>query len=151
VAIVGLVAAVSFISQYRVTPALAPIVSSAQSKGPRQASQSVANFLTFPVTTLEWEREIVGENVAQAVGQTDFWFENPGPVAIELGVSTVSCKCSSPAICVMTEGQKRIYQRWAYPAAAAELTAGFCGLLAELSALAIGELAAPGLNGLRLQ
>ena len=124
VAIIGLVAGATYLSHYRLASS-APVATKVDPPGP-------VYELNFPRPIWEWETGTGGEFEMQTNAHEEYWFENPNPVEIELGVTSVSCKCSGLSFCILTEDQKKRYQRAANSAAAAEMAAGFNGLLGEI-------------------
>jgi hypothetical protein len=154
VAIVGLVAGVTYLSQFRVQPPEeTQIISTPIDQPSPQTSKPSpeAYELKFPMTVWKWESPTAGEFEMEKTAYEEFWFDNPSPVDIELGVTSVNCKCSGLAFCILTEDQKKRYQGWAYPAAATELAVGTGGTLGQLDVLAIAQTALPLLNGMNWQ
>jgi hypothetical protein len=154
VAVVGLVAGVTYLSQFRVRPPEAtkatPIARNKEPSSRVPSLQRVANELNFPMTEWKWESPTAGEFEMEKTAHEEFWFENPSPVDIELGVTSVNCKCSGLAFCILTEDQKKRYQRWASAAAAAELAAGAGGVLEEYKQLAAEQGATAYLHQLKM-
>ena len=147
VAIVGLVAGVTYLSHYRVTapptPTSTPVVSGRQNARP-------PNQLNFPITVWAWETGTAGEFEMQTKASETFWFDNPSPVDFDLGVNSVSCKCSGLSFCIFDAEEKKRYQRWVNCSAAAELAAGFAGPLSQISQINADQTAASKLNKVNL-
>src|SRR5262245_15273170 len=143
VAIVGLVAGVTYLSHYRVAPP--PSTTPLPPPPPPTSHQ-----LNFPITAWAWETGTAGEFEMQTKASETFWFDNPNPVDFDLGVNSVSCKCSGLSFCIFDAEQKKCYQRWANTSAAAELAAGFAGPLSQISQINADQTAASKLNKVNL-
>jgi hypothetical protein len=135
VAIVGVVAGVTYVSQYRITPR-----TEKSGPPPPPAPPGQEDVLKFAAPQWKWAGPTDGEVELRTTAYKDFWFENPRPVEVELGVTYVSCKCSGVSTCTLTEEKKKRYQSWAYAGAATETISGFGGFLNEFAWIGVREL-----------
>jgi hypothetical protein len=136
VAIVGLVAGITFVSQYRVgggsvapPPPPTPL--------PPEVKQKQSNELHFSETWIKYDKLPDGEVEQESKGYHDFWFENPNSVPVTLGLRSVSCACSGVSLCLLTAEEAERYRRWAPVAAASQVglySAGVFGFLSPVHA-----------------
>lgn len=151
-AVVGLVAGVTFVSQYQ-TGARDPSDDSPRSSSPEVKPAAAARDaeLYFPETTVHWEPPTANEFEKVSNGAYDCWFENRNPVPIALGLQTKSCKCADIFGCAFTPEEKARYQRGAPAAAGAVLASSACGLFAGLTELESQAKVTPGLRGVKVK
>jgi hypothetical protein len=99
VAVVGLVAGITFVKQYQIggvdeSPQPTP--------QPRPRPSPVEVKLNFPEGTIwEWKPPSAGQFEQQTKGYQDFWFQNDNPVPVVLGLRSKSCKCSEVLVAVL--------------------------------------------------
>src|SRR5579871_6468987 len=94
-AVVVLVAGITFVKQYQVSPNEAP-TPPASSPGAVRAAEIK---LTFPKGVIwEWQPAKDGEFEQQSEGFKDFLFQNDNSVPVELGLKAKSCKCSEVSV-----------------------------------------------------
>lgn len=107
VAVVGLVAGITFVKQYQVggsEPTPVPSVS-------KTLSSAAEVQLTFPTTIWKWNPPADGQFEQRGPrGWRDFWFQNDNAVPVELGLKSKSCKCSDVSVCVLPPDQAKRYQ-----------------------------------------
>ncbi|HEV3078629.1 MAG TPA: hypothetical protein VGY66_02575 [Gemmataceae bacterium] len=99
-AIVGVVAGITYVSQFSSTRKTG-------SGDPSTVSTTNAASLTFPIKIMNYDPPTAGEFEMHAPGHQDFRFVNKNAVPVDLGLMSKSCKCSDIQACVLTaeEGQ----------------------------------------------
>src|SRR5262249_42278862 len=113
VAIVGLIAGITFVSQYRVGGGSAPVA-----PPPPGGNR---NELDFRETWLQYDKLTDGEVEQESKGYHDFWFQNANSVPLTLGLRSVSCTCSGVSVCLLSAEEGQRYRRWAPLAAASQV------------------------------
>src|SRR5439155_1017592 len=92
-AVVALVAGITFVKQYQVSPSVSP---TAPTNAPLKAEEVK---LTFPKGTIwDWDPPADGKFEQHSHGYKDFLFQNDNPGPVELGLKAKSCKCSEVSI-----------------------------------------------------
>jgi hypothetical protein len=90
---------------------------------------SAETRIDVPVPVVEYAPEFE----LHKVGHYDFWFKNPNPFPVELGLQEMSCKCSNVAVLALDPEEDKKLRRLLPIAAAGETLAGCSGLLHQLS------------------
>lgn len=106
VAVVALVAGITFVKQYQVGPSEEPV----RSTSPEGGAKSAEVRLNFKTTTWEWEPPEDGQFEQHSKGSKDFWFQNDNSMPIELGLKSKSCKCSDVSVCVLSPEEAKRYR-----------------------------------------
>src|SRR5437899_2326638 len=88
VAIVGVVAGITYVAQYSTKGSRSP------SSDPSQGATANVASLTFPIKIMTFDPPTAGEFEMHAPGHQDFRFYNKNDVPVDLGLMTKSCKCS---------------------------------------------------------
>jgi len=108
VAIVGVVAGITYVAQY-------------STKGSRSLSSDLAQgatvnaaSLTFPIKIMTFDPPTAGEFEMHAPGHQDFRFYNKNAVPVDLGLMTKSCKCSEIQACVLTADEGKDFDTQAF-------------------------------------
>jgi hypothetical protein len=98
VAVVGLVAGITFVKQYQV----GGVDEQTQLPSPKPPTSTAEVKLNFPDGTIwEWKPPSAGQFEQQTKGYQDFWFQNDNPVRVILGLRSKSCKCSEVLVAVL--------------------------------------------------
>ncbi len=145
VAIVAMVAGVTFISQYQ------PGGSEVVPPPPPPTTAGSEKELNFPLTKVEWDYPWVGDFEMNTKGYHDFWFTNGNDVPVELGLKTKGCKCSEVQVCLFPPKDAEKYQRSAPRAAVSQITAAQRGLLALFYQLNLENGETAGWDGPKLE
>jgi len=104
IVLVGMVAGITFVSQYQPTKLTGPTVI-------KEPSSQPAITLSFPVKIVEWDPPTAGDFELGFPGHYDFWFENKNAVAVDLGLMQQSCKCSTVTACALTPAEADDFRR----------------------------------------
>jgi len=123
VAVVVLVAGVTYLSQFNTTgggPADTP-------NSARPPAAEVTE-LDIPMKIFQWVPDFAGQFEVETSGHCDFWFENKKSEPIILGLSSKSCKCSDISVCVLKPEETEPMRRLAGATAAAEIASACQGV-----------------------
>ena len=104
IVLVGMVAGITFVSQYQTTKLPGPTVI-------KEPSSQPAVTLSFPVKIVEWDPPTAADFELGFPGHYDFWFENKNAVAVDLGLMHQSCKCSTVTACALTPAEADDFRR----------------------------------------
>jgi hypothetical protein len=108
VAVIALVAGITFVKQYQVDPGIAaPASPTSHSAAGKQAGEVK---LHFPTTIWEWKPAADGQFEQRSKGFRDFWFQNDNAVPVELGLKSKSCKCASVSVCILPPDEAKRYR-----------------------------------------
>jgi hypothetical protein len=141
VAIVGLVAGITYVSQ--ILPEGRTPVS------PGTAADTKATDLIFPVRKVEWDPPSAGEVEQETRGYHDFWFQNEAAAPVELGLHSKSCKCSDVTVCLLSPDQAVRIQLVAPFCAVSQIVAGQLGILELCAQVLIDPANSPELLAMR--
>ena len=106
VAVVGLVAGITFLKQYQLG---AGGEDSVRPTNPTAAPKVSELKLNFPVTKWAWKAPADGQFEQRTAGFRDFWFQNDNSVPVKLGLKYKSCKCSNALACVLPSAEAKRY------------------------------------------
>jgi hypothetical protein len=143
---VGLIGGVTFISQYQ--PSAPPAESKQTSSRPADPSQALG--LIFPESIKKWDTTSENEVEQLSGGHYDFRFENRNAVPVDVGVLSISCKCTGVSLCVLTPEEMKRYLVWASSVPTFECGLGFSGIFHMLTQVAADQQATQGLQSLKL-
>jgi hypothetical protein len=135
---------VTFVSQYQVRPP------SETRLADQSATPAAPAELFFPEPSKKWDFSAESELETGSPGHYDFRFENRNQVPINIGLKSVSCKCTGVSVCVLTPEEMRRYLLWAHELPAFEAAMAHSGILATLAQIAAEEQATQALEGLKL-
>src|SRR5438270_5041119 len=142
VAIVGLVAGVTYVSQF---------YSSRAHRGTTADNVPAPTAtLTFAEKIRMWDPPTLGQFEVHAPGHEDFPFINKNSVPVDLGLMSKSCKCSDIKACVLTEEEARRFGKHSLSEAAALVGASRQGVLGFLCEAIKGRDASPDLQEIKL-
>jgi hypothetical protein len=107
IAVVGLVAGMTFIMQYQVG-----IEEPQQQASPGQGRPDAKEvMLHFPDgTKKQWHPPSDGQFEQQTNGFYDFWFQNDNSVPVRMGLRSKSCKCTEVAVGVLPPGEAKQFR-----------------------------------------
>lgn len=97
VAVVALVAGITFVKLYQVSPSEEPV----RTSSPDRTAKAMEVRLNFLNPVWEWNPPEDGQFEQHSKGSKDFWFKNDNPVPVELGMKSKSCKCSDVSVAVL--------------------------------------------------
>jgi len=139
--VAGVIGLATYLKTYDPTPPSLPPLPSPAS-GPStdpNVPAVVLSKLNFPQEVLEWGPEYSGEFELNFRYHHDFWFHNPNPVAMEIGLAQRSCKCAKVEVCTFDGDEGKRYQDWLRQTALAQVAVGQQGLLPLLSQLGVAR------------
>ena len=106
VAVVGLVAGITFLKQYQLGGGGEGFVKPTnQTGGPKLTELK----LNFPMTKWAWKSPADGQFEQRTAGFKDFWFQNDNAVPVKLGLKYKSCKCSDVSVGVLPSAEAKRY------------------------------------------
>jgi hypothetical protein len=106
VAVVGLVAGITFMKQYHVG---VPDDQQIRPTSPAESSKLTELKLNFPETKYAWKVVGDGQFEQRTSGSKDFWFQNDNSVPVKLGLKSKSCKCSEVLVGVVPPAEAKLY------------------------------------------
>ncbi len=146
VAILALVAGVTFVSQYSRTPV---VDADRQIKDdPPAPRDSQLHWPELKIT--EWEPKSLGECEVGSIGHYDYWFDNPTGVPVDLSLQAASCKCSAISAAVLPKELAEKYRPFELTNAVSELASVPNGLLGVVCRLHADRKATSELWGFKL-
>lgn len=105
IAVVALVAGMTFIMQYQVEEPQQPA-----SPGQRPVVAKEVE-LHFRDTKFKWDPPSDGQFEQHSKGFHDFWFQNDNNVPVRMGLQSKSCKCTEVAACVLPPDEVKNLQQ----------------------------------------
>ncbi len=151
VAIIALVAGVTYLSHYGPSAARSGETTPDAAKNDKPAAQPEDfAIITVPNRKVEWMEPSEGDFEMGSRGYHDFWLQN-GKQPTLLGLAFKNCKCTDVEVMVLDEEHLPNFHRWLGVGATTVLAGMQQGPLACVSLMAWDELALPKLFGLDMK
>src|SRR5262249_8007405 len=106
VAVVGLVAGITFLKLYQVGSEDQVVPPTTRTAAPTLTELK----LNFPETRYAWKVPGDGQFEQRTSGSKDFWFQNDNSVPVKLGLKSKSCKCSEVLVGILPSAEAKRYR-----------------------------------------